>query len=230
MSVETLSAVLHHSRAKGTAKLVMIGIANHDGDGGAWPTVATLCKYAGLEGTRENQARTLRRVLGKLRELGELEVELHAGGTGDRQWWERPNRYRVLVSCPPSCDRTTAHREVLTEQPELEITPPGHTTPPGSHDPDPPRVTRPGKPSTTNPAPITVPRHVADHARARRAPVVRCDQCGRHHEIGSPCRPASPERAAQALELARAALRSDAQRVLCPHCHEWHLPDSECPR
>lgn len=232
MSVESLAAVLHHSRARGTAKLVMIGIANHDGDGGAWPTVATLCRYAGLEGKKENQARAMRRIFAQLVELGELAVHVNAGGTGDRQWWERPNRYDVLVTCPPSCDRTRHHREVLTEQPALVdnlADPPGYTTPP--------RVTRPGAPPghlarqtvPNNPATITGSRHVTDHARATPAPVVRCDQCGAHHEIGSACRPASPERAAAALELARAALRAGTERELCPHCHEWHTPGSDCP-
>ena len=105
MSVEALAAVLHHSRAKGTAKLVLVGIANHDGDGGAWPTVATLAKYAGCE------PRSVQRAIQSLVGKGELRVLVQAGGTADLADHRRPNQYRVLVACPPWCDRTTQHRD-----------------------------------------------------------------------------------------------------------------------
>jgi len=48
MSVEKIAAVLHHAPIGGTAKLLLIGIANHEGDGGAWPAIATLARYAGV--------------------------------------------------------------------------------------------------------------------------------------------------------------------------------------
>lgn len=105
MSVETLAAVLHHSRARGAAKLVLIGIANHDGDGGAWPAVTTLAKYANVD------VRSVQRALQKLVSLGELVIELQAGGDRDTPDHSRPNRYLVAVSCPPWCDRTHQHRD-----------------------------------------------------------------------------------------------------------------------
>lgn len=105
MSVESLAAVLHHSRAKGTAKLVLVGIANHDGDGGAWPSVVTLAKYAGVD------ARSVQRAIAKLVGLGELRVAIQEGGTADVPDHRRPNRYHVLVACPPWCDRTAQHRD-----------------------------------------------------------------------------------------------------------------------
>lgn len=104
MSVETLALVLHHSRATGTDKLVLIGIANHDGDGGAWPSVSTLAKYANV------QPRAVQKSIRKLEQLGEVVVHRNAGGTLATAAHERPNRYDVMVACPPNCDRTKNHR------------------------------------------------------------------------------------------------------------------------
>lgn len=104
MSVEALAVVLHHSRAKGTDKVILLGIANHAGDGGAWPSVATLARYANVE------ERTVQRSLRALAALGEIEVHEQAGGASGVPAWRRPNRYEVLVSCPITCDRTAHHR------------------------------------------------------------------------------------------------------------------------
>lgn len=99
-----MSAVLHHSRSKGTDKLVLLGIANHYGDGGAWPTVATLARYANAT------ERTVQRSLSNLVKLGELGIDRQAGGTQHMKDSERPNRYDVLVRCPQLCDGSTNHR------------------------------------------------------------------------------------------------------------------------
>jgi hypothetical protein len=99
-----MAMVLHHSRAKGTAKLILLGIANHAGDGGAWPTVATLARYANVT------ERAVQQAIGKLIKAGEVGVEYQTGGLGYLKDCERPNRYEVLVSCPPTCDRTMNHR------------------------------------------------------------------------------------------------------------------------
>jgi hypothetical protein len=104
MSVEAMAAVLHHSAAKGTDKLVLLGIANHDGDGGAWPSIETLGRYGSCSRTRVKTA------IGRLVELGEIAVDRQAGGHQDTRPDRRPNRYRVLLTCPPDCDGTTAHR------------------------------------------------------------------------------------------------------------------------
>lgn len=112
MSVESLAVVLHHSKASGTDKLVLIGIANHDGDGGAWPSVGTLAKYANVS------PRSVNRSLDKLRELGEVIVYLQAGGTRHTADHKRPNRYEVLVKCPEGCDRTSAHRVKAVDKSE----------------------------------------------------------------------------------------------------------------
>ncbi len=69
MSVEMISLVLNNSRADGRAKLVLIGIANHHGDNGAWPSIATLARYANAS------ERSIKRDLQYLQEIGEISVE-----------------------------------------------------------------------------------------------------------------------------------------------------------
>jgi hypothetical protein len=91
MSVEAISAVLHNSKATGTRKLVLIGIANHEGDGGAWPTIDTLGKYAGCTRT------TVKDAIRWLVKNGELQVFPQAGGNANTRPDRRPNLYKVLV-------------------------------------------------------------------------------------------------------------------------------------
>lgn len=102
MSIEALTVVLNHSQAKGTDKLVLIGIANHHGESGAWPSVQTLAGYANLSERRVQQSIT------KLRELGELSVEV-GGGQGGAKY--KTNLYRVLVTCPEDCQGFPGHKQ-----------------------------------------------------------------------------------------------------------------------
>jgi len=103
-----MALVLHHYSGKPTDKLVLLGIANHDGDGGAWPTVATLARYA------STSPRSVQRALSRLADDGVILVERQKGGTAETPDDRRPNRYRVLISCPPSCDGTPQHRTGVT--------------------------------------------------------------------------------------------------------------------
>lgn len=104
MSVESLAIALHHSHAKGAAKLVLIGIANHDGDGGAWPSVATLAKYARVT------ERNVQKAIKELEGLGEIRRLISEGGLHSTASHLRPNLYKFLLTCPPDCDRSTNHR------------------------------------------------------------------------------------------------------------------------
>lgn len=92
MSVEKVSLVLNHSKAKGTDKVVLIGIANHDGDGGAWPSIETLRRYANVAESSVHDA------IARLVALGELSVEHNAGGTRSTRADRRSNLYTILVS------------------------------------------------------------------------------------------------------------------------------------
>lgn len=104
MSIESMAACLHHSKSTGTDKVVLLGIANHDGDGGAYPSVATLAKYANVS------KRTVQNSINKLIELGEVRRHVNQGGNANTPRDQRPNRYDVLVRCPADCDGSTNHR------------------------------------------------------------------------------------------------------------------------
>ena len=106
MGVEHIAVVLHHSTLSGTAKLVLVGIANHAGDGGAWPSIATLARYAGCS------ERTVQRCIGEAVAAGELSVTVQGGGSAGVRADRRPNRYDVLVSCGPECGGGPWHRPV----------------------------------------------------------------------------------------------------------------------
>lgn len=104
MSIEALALALHHSQSKGTDKLVLIGICNHDGDGGAWPSHDTLAKYANCSVSRVKQA------IRHLAEFGEITVQVNAGGDQNTRADRRPNLYEIHLECPEDCDRSKKHR------------------------------------------------------------------------------------------------------------------------
>lgn len=140
-----MAIALHHSRAKGTAKLVLLGIANHDGDGGAWPALATLAHYAGVD------IRNARRAIERLEQLGEIRRDVQAGGDHRTPDHRRPNRYRFLLECPPNCDRTRNHRTRHHELvPEYEVDPRAVAPAPGGSARG-PRAAAPAEPSTNPP-------------------------------------------------------------------------------
>lgn len=103
MSIEAMTIALHHSKARGTTKLVLLGIANHQGDGGAWPSIRTLARYGGVS------ERSVQRALRELEDLGEIRTHIQQGGMGVPAS-VRPNRYEVTLTCPPDCDRSQQHR------------------------------------------------------------------------------------------------------------------------
>lgn len=101
MSAEAVTVVLHHSQAEGTAKLVLWGIANHHSDQGAWPSIATLAKYANIKERRVQQ------IIRELAASGEIAIE-EQGGYGQQQY--KTNRYLILLTCPADCDGTLQHK------------------------------------------------------------------------------------------------------------------------
>lgn len=111
-----MTLALNHSKSEGTAKLILIGIANHDGDGGSWPSVGTLARYANVT------ERTVQRHIATLVELGEIERIMNDGGTHRTPGHMRPNLYKILLKCPSNCDGTTQHRVVETP-PDTDVTP-----------------------------------------------------------------------------------------------------------
>jgi hypothetical protein len=83
---------------------VLLGIANHDGDGGSFPKLATLAKYANVHPRRVTEA------LRTLGELGEIVVHESKGGTFRTPEHMKPNLYEFVLTCPEDCDRTRNHR------------------------------------------------------------------------------------------------------------------------
>lgn len=104
MSIEAVAIALHHSKARGTARLVLIGVANHDSDGGAWPSVKTLAKYAAVT------PRNVQKALRDLEALGEIRTLKQQGGPREMRDEARPNLYEFLLACPPECDHSKKHR------------------------------------------------------------------------------------------------------------------------
>lgn len=89
MSIEVMTHVLRNSKATGRAKLVLLGIANHQGDNGAWPSIKTLATYA------NSSERSVQRDIQTLIDLGELLVEVNAAPGGGRY---KTNRYWVIMA------------------------------------------------------------------------------------------------------------------------------------
>ena len=97
-----MALVLNHSQARGAAKVVLLGIANHinpDNDG-AFPSQARLARYANISD------RAVRLAVESLIQLGEVRVEV-GGGLSRTQY--KPNRYWLTLKCPAECDRSTSH-------------------------------------------------------------------------------------------------------------------------
>ena len=106
MSLEAVSAVLHHSKASPHAKLVLTAIAYFESDRGAWMSQATLAKVCNMS------ERAVRRHIAELKTLFEVDVIPDDGqGYGARN----TNRYYIIVDCPEGCDRSLAHKQNSAE-------------------------------------------------------------------------------------------------------------------
>lgn len=92
MSIQKVALVLDESQSTGTARNVLLSIANHDGDGGAWPSMATIMFEANCSESSYHRA------IAALVEAGELKVHVNRGGTVDWDPRYRPNRYEILLT------------------------------------------------------------------------------------------------------------------------------------
>lgn len=99
MSIESVHAALYVDGLTPTEKLVLIGIANHDGDGGAWPSKRRLARYAGVSN------RQVQRAIAMLTEHGLIEVDVNEGGNSATRDDRRPNLYRMNLPHPPRSGR-----------------------------------------------------------------------------------------------------------------------------
>lgn len=185
-----MALALHHSRAKGNARIILLGIANHDGDGGAWPSLATLSKYCG--GLDRKQ---VKRAIDKLIELGEVREFVNGGGTRNTPEWQRPNRFTFELKCPDWCDHSPQHRD--RRAPLVTFEAPGGASTPGSEHPGgastpTPGVQAPPEPSRNSYPPVEkkalVPdrahvAHVSDTGRACTAEMITDRHCAYGHIV-----------------------------------------------
>jgi hypothetical protein len=75
MSIEIMNAVWRHSKADGRARLVLLAIADHQGEIGAWPSLATIAKMVNAS------ERSVQRDIDYLQNIGELEVHYQQAPT-----------------------------------------------------------------------------------------------------------------------------------------------------
>lgn len=97
MSISALTLGMYHSRSTYSTRLVLIAIANFEGENGAYPSHDTIGRLAG-----GLNRRTVQRAIDDLVQMGELTEIRREGQT---------NLYRVAISCPDDCDRTSSHRQ-----------------------------------------------------------------------------------------------------------------------
>ena len=105
MSLESTALVWAHSKADGAALLAILCIADHDGDGGSWPSMETIAHRARV--TRD----TARKLVRKLEAMGEIVTDTNGGGGLRTASHMRTNRYEITIECPPTCDHSARHRE-----------------------------------------------------------------------------------------------------------------------
>ena len=89
MAIERMVEVLHKSKASPRAKLVLLGIANHEGENGAYPSIQTLAKYANAS------VRSVKRDIQELIDLEEL-ICIPQGAPVNTQY--KPNLYFTNLS------------------------------------------------------------------------------------------------------------------------------------
>jgi hypothetical protein len=97
MSISALTLALYHSKATYSNRLVLIAIANFEGENGAYPSLETIGRLAG-----GINRRTVQRAIDSLVELGEV-VEVRRDGV--------TNLYKITLACPDDCDGTSHHRK-----------------------------------------------------------------------------------------------------------------------
>lgn len=105
---DALGAVLSHSMARGSDKVILLGIALYQSqseDGWASLTLAQISEFSKVH------ARSARRSIRAVAESGELLVETNGGEPIGPNATEhhRPNRYRSIVACPEWCDGAPGH-------------------------------------------------------------------------------------------------------------------------
>ena len=109
MSIQIMNAVWRESQAKGRARLVLLSIADHQGELGAWPSIETLAKMV------NSSPRSVQRDIQDLIELGELTVEFRSAPTFGPY---KANRY--FVNLPGVTGEVSEVTKTASEVTELD--------------------------------------------------------------------------------------------------------------
>jgi hypothetical protein len=109
MSIEIMNAVWRESKSTGRARLLLLCIADHQGELGAWPSIKRLSEMVNAS------ERSVQRDIQLLEKLGELRVELRSAPTRGRY---KANRYWVNL---PSTQEVTNPKDEMTDEAE-EVT------------------------------------------------------------------------------------------------------------
>jgi hypothetical protein len=109
MSIQIMNAVWRESKSKGRARLVLLSIADHQGELGAWPSIETLAKMV------NSSPRSVQRDIQDLIELGELVVEFRSAPTYGPY---KANRY--FVNLPGVTNEVSEVTKTASEVTDLE--------------------------------------------------------------------------------------------------------------
>jgi len=120
MSVESISQALQVQGLTPAEKLCLIGIANHDGDGGAWPSISTLARYVGCT------TRSAQRLVAILVAKGFVSVAINEGGGARTRRDRRPNLYHLHFTA--AVDNSV---ETSVDNPSYGVTPMSPRNPDG---------------------------------------------------------------------------------------------------
>lgn len=112
MSIESVARALLVPGLTQAERLVLVGIANHDGDGGAWPSIKTLAGYSCVS------ERAVQMTIASMRDKGWLIVHRNQGGTLHTRSDRRPNWYEIVWDALPQRDE--AHFTPSVERGEVQ--------------------------------------------------------------------------------------------------------------
>jgi hypothetical protein len=104
-----MNAVWRESKSKGRARLVLLSIADHQGELGAWPSIETLAKMV------NSSPRSVQRDIQDLIELGELVVEFRSAPTYGPY---KANRY--FVNLPGVTNEVSEVTKTASEVTDLD--------------------------------------------------------------------------------------------------------------
>ena len=103
MSIEIMNAVWRESKSDGRARLVLLAIADHQGEIGAWPSIKRLAMMV------NSSERSVQRDIQHLQKIGELRVEFQNAPTAGQY---KSNRYFVTL---PSTAGVTESQSGVTD-------------------------------------------------------------------------------------------------------------------